>query len=128
MASPTLTASSLGSITGSGGGVSTSAGPCGPGELGLMSVLRFGKSLPLIELFETFMIAGIVLVAVASASYFTFHNMANILKSEGGSPATINLANEAAHSQPVWVAVGIVIFVIGVLMYYLHRRIISSPS
>lgn len=129
MAAQDLLASNLGSITGSsssskmGGG-----GPCGPGVISGMSILRFGKSLPLIELFETFMIAGVVLVAVASAAFFTFHHIAEILKSEGGSPASVNLANAAAHSQPVWIAVGIVIFFIGVVLYYLHRRIISSPS
>ncbi len=109
-------------------GVGGSGGPCGPGVLSGVSILRFGKSLPLIELFETFMITGIVLVTVASASFFTFHHMAEILKSEGGSPSSVNIANAAAQSQPVWIGIGAVIFVIGIVLYYLHRRIVSSPS
>ncbi len=74
------------------------------------------------------MITGFVLIAVSSSSYFTFIHIVDILKSEGGTPATVNLANAAAHSQPIWIAVGTVIFFIGIILYYFHRRIVSNPS
>lgn len=127
MATRELLASNIGSITGSAG-TSSGGGSCSSGVIGGMSILRFGRSLPLIELFETFMIAGLVLVAVASSSYFTFLRMGDILKSEGGSPSSVNVAYAAAHTEPVWIGVGIVMFVIGIILYYLHRRIVASPS
>ena len=129
MASRELVDSQFSAITNSGaGGGLSGGGPCPEGIIGGMSILRFGKSLPLVELFETFMITGMVVVAVASAAYFSYHNMAEILKAEGGSPSSVNLANAAAHSQPIWIGVGAVFFFLGVILYYLHRRIISSPS
>lgn len=126
MASRELLGTDLGSITGNP--QSSGGPPCTTGNFAGATILRFGKSLPLIELFETFMIAGFVLVCVAAANYFTFHNIASILKNEGGSPASVNLANAAANSNPVWVAIGIVLFVIGLLLYYLHRRVLNSPT
>jgi hypothetical protein len=120
-------ASDIGSITGAA--TAQSGGPpCGAGVIGGMSILKFGKSLPLVELFETFMIIGMVLVAVAASSYFTFHHIASILKNEGGSPSSVNIANAAAGSQPVWIAIGIVIFVIGIVLYYVHRKLINTPT
>lgn len=121
-----MAATDLGNITNTSG-VTRTGGPCPENAIG-MTIMRFGKSLPLVELFEVFMITGFVLIAVASAAYFTFHNMADILKSEGGSPSSVNIANAAAHAQPVWIAVGFLIFVIGILFYYFHRRVIGAPS
>lgn len=127
MASRELLGTDLGSITGAA--QTTSGGPpCSQGLIAGPSILRFGKSLPLVELFEAFMIAGFVLVCVASANYFTFRNIATILKNEGASPASVNLATAASNSNPVWIVGGLILFVIGVLLYYLHRRVLNVAS
>ena len=101
---------------------------CNASIIGGVSILKFGKSLPLIELFETFMIIGLVLAAVTSSTWYTFHTIANIIKAEGGSQNSYNIAHSAAGTQPVWFCAGIIIFGIGIILYYIHRRLLSSPS
>lgn len=88
-----------------------------------VSLLRFGRSIPIVELFEVFLITGFILIAVSTGIYFTFHNVSEILKSSGGSPASVNVANAAANAQPVWIGIGVLIFVLGIVFYYLHRRV-----
>jgi hypothetical protein len=128
MASAAVLSSELGSITGSTPDKPKTGAGCGSSVFENVSILRFGKSLPLVELFETFMIVGLIMMAVTGANYYTFHQISSILKSEGGSQASVNTAESAARAQPVWIAVGFLIFLIGILLYYLHRRIVSSSS
>lgn len=125
----TTFASSVGSITGVGGGGAGDAGPpcSGPSMVGA-SILRWGKSLPLIELFETFMIAGLVMLMLSINNHYTFENMATILKNEGGSPASIDIASGASRSQSVWIGISATFVVVGVILYYLHRRVIAAPT
>lgn len=100
---------------------------CGGIESGGVSILKFGRSLPLVELFETFMITGLVLITVSASSFYTFRSIADLLKTEGASPTAINMANTAANSHPAWIGVGAVMFIVGVILYYLHRRISNNP-
>lgn len=131
MASPSVVASQVGSITGVGDGgaqASRGGGSCSPGVIGGASILKFGRSLPLVELFEAFMIVGLVLLCVTASNYFAFHNIATILKNEGGVPSSVNMADAAASAQSVWIGVGALLFFLGIVLYYLHRRIQQSPS
>lgn len=129
MTSPQQFGSEVGSITGVAGPPSAAGGPgCAGSILGGVSILRFGRSLPLIELFETFMITGLVLIMVSAANHFTFTNMASILKNETASPASVSIATSAAGAQGLWIAIGAAFVIIGVVLYYLHRRVISTAS
>lgn len=121
-----MAASDVGNITGSF--TQTASGSCRTGGFSAETILKYGKSLPLIELFETFMIIGLVLMAVFAANYYAFHNISAILKSDGGTQSSINVVDAAAHTQPVWIAIGAVFFIIGVVLYFLHRRIAAGSS
>lgn len=127
MATRDIMTSDVGSLTGSGNERRGRSG-CPQEEIGGMSILKFGKSLPLLELFETFMITGTIMIIIFTSSFYTYHSMSQILKTEGGSPASINIADAAAHAQPVWIGVGAVILLIGFILYYLHRRVLLTPS
>lgn len=126
-----MTSAEVGSITRVTGQQPTLAGgggPCGSGMISGLSILRFGKSLPLLELFETFMITGMIMIMVCAVNHFTFTSMASILKNESGSPASVGIATAAAGAQGLWIAIGAGLVIIGVVLYYLHRRVLNTPS
>ena len=115
----------MGSITGVSG--KAEGPPCAPGMMGGVSILRFGRSLPLVELFETFMVVGMVLIMLATAVHFTFVNISAVLSADNISPKGVIVANAAAKAQPVWIGIGVVMFILGVIMYYFDRRVVSAP-
>lgn len=78
------------------------------------------------ELFETFMIVGLVMVMVAGSNNFLFSKFAQILKNEGGAPVTISLMNNAAADQGLWIGIGVLFVVVGTFLYYLHRRVVGT--
>lgn len=111
---------------------SPSAGPlpCSGNTVGIssgVSLLRFGRSIPFLELFEAFIVVGLVLIAVSTSTYYTFRNMTDVLKADGGTPSSVNIANSAAAAVPVWIGIGVLIFIMGIIFYYLHRRFQDTP-
>jgi len=124
MASAYATSANLSAATGQSMMGRTGTGCPGPGCKGefIETILKYSKSLPVVELYETFMICGFGLFMLSIAMYHAFGSIASIYKTEGMTLAEASkIATTIQESFVAWIAVGCLILLIGVLLYYAHR-------
>lgn len=127
MASAVTTAAGLSSASGQPMVVTTVKGRNCPGDQGcrgqfVESILKYSKALPVVELFETFMICGFGLLMMSLALYFSFGSVAKMYKTEGMTLAEAsNIAANMQNTFVAWMAIGGLILLLGIVLYYVHR-------
>lgn len=121
-------ATSLGEFSGGlndFGGETTAVTAKGP-SIG-HSILKYGKTIPFIELFEGLIVIGFIILINALTLYFIMNTWTSILQSDPSiSSKTVDMTTQASQLQSAWIAIGIVIILLGALFYFLHRRAITA--
>lgn len=111
-------ASELGSLT-SGG--ETAERGC-PGSTS-STILKFGKSIPFVELFEAFLVIGAVGLITATSTYYSFTRVKAMLEQDPNAALkAAQIAQVSAESQSLWIVIYIIFIIIAIVFYYFYRR------
>jgi len=91
------------------------------------TILKFGKSIPIVELFEGLIVIGTIVFFNALSLYFLLNTWSDMLNSDPvAATKAADIASQAAKLQSVWIAIGLILLFVGFVFYFLHRSSVNA--